>query len=148
MSPAPVLDVTAVDAGRDICSGDLVVCWRLRNLGAEPIAIHETWLPHGRFLAERRLIDPPLDLASGAECLLQRTVRHSAANGEVVENAFLNLRVSIGHDADDIWRLLARMRVVTGATGLVRLTVEAVTWHKEGFAEAAKGLSVESHGST
>lgn len=119
------------------------MAWRLTNLTDQPIQILNTWLPHGEFLAERQPFDPPLVLTAGESCRIERSIRYSRAPGETVENAFLNLRV---HVWAQTWRVLTRMRVERADTGLVRIAVEAVTSHREGFAETETARRTEIHG--
>jgi len=120
----------AVDAGPE--RGIIRVDWRVTNLTDAPIEVLETWLPHGRFFAERQALEPPLILLAGASAVVRRNVRYAAEPGEVVENAFLNLRVRFG---GRLWRALARMRVQCALDGDVRLAVQALTVDQVGFAE-------------
>lgn len=144
MKSISVLDVTPVEVNRDLCSGDLIAIWQLRNKTDRPLEVLETWLPHGGFFAERRPVEPPVQLLPDAVCHIQRTVRGASAAG-VVENAFLNIRLRGTPNAEDVTRVLARMRVTTSA-GLVTIEVEAVTSHQEGFAEAGTSGAQETHG--
>ena len=130
----PKLTVQAVGMTIGPDHGILHVDWQLTNLTSEPIEILEGWLPHGRFLGERQAFEPALDLAAGESAIIQRSVRYAAEPGEIIENAFLNLRVRYGGQP---WRVLTRMRVECGFAGALGLIVEAVTMHRIGFSEAA-----------
>lgn len=138
---APQLGVKLAGIALGPDRGIIRVGWQLTNLTSEAtesigdstIEILETWLPHGGFFGEREAFEPVLKLAAGESAMIERSVRYAAEPGEVVENAFLNLRVLFD---GRLWRVLIRMRAHRSAKGAVDLRVEAVTAHRAGFAQA------------
>jgi hypothetical protein len=121
---APSLRVELYLCRRDEESELLEVGWRLQNLGDGPLELEESWLPHGQFRAERQRFQPPLVLLSGQAVMHVRDVDIAAADGPVVENAFLILRVRW---QDGPWRVFARMRAHITPEGAVTPIVELVT---------------------
>jgi hypothetical protein len=113
--------------------GAVEVHWRLENLSDEPVSVLETWLPHGQFFAPRESLGPPLTLPAHERRTIRRHVRIPSDPSIVVENAFLNLRVSYQGRP---WRVLARMRAEHQAPDSVSVKVEAISAHRVGFAEA------------
>jgi hypothetical protein len=129
-SPIPRLSVrvTGVDPAAE--PGRLGVAWQVTNLSDSAVDVLETWLPHGRFFAERETLVPPITLVAGTSATIRRIVRYSAEPGEVVENAFLNLRVRAGGGG---WLMLARMHVSHAAGGGIDIEMESVTTQPVGF---------------
>ncbi len=102
--------------------------WRVANLGARPVRILETWLPHRRFRGDSRAHD--LAVAPGAAVTLALGVRGAGEAGEVVENAFLILRL----EQDGArWRVLARVTVRFDGAQTPRPEVVVVTSQPVGF---------------
>jgi hypothetical protein len=128
----PKLDVKPTGVARGPQRGLLNVAWRISNLASLPVQIVETWIPHGRFFAARQALEPSIYLLEGESATVHRSVRFVAEPGEIVENAFLNLRVRYG---GGLWRILTRLRVEPTAANSVSIVVEAVTTHPVGFAE-------------
>jgi hypothetical protein len=112
--------------------GRLGVVWQVTNLSDAVIDVLETWLPHGRFFAERETLVPPIALVAGTSATIRRIVRYSAKPGEVVENAFLNLELRAEAQR---WLVLARMRVSHAADGRVDVEMESVTTQPVGFSQ-------------
>lgn len=115
-----------------------VVTWRLTNLAGRPLKILAARLPHGRFRSEGRELTP-VPLLPNASTPLELPVTCREAPGAVVENAFLILRVLHG---EELWRLLARLRVAFDPEGGPQSTTEVVTAHPVGFSE---GRHVDAH---
>jgi hypothetical protein len=127
---APQLQVTPVGIAVEPECGVLHVRWQLANPTAAPLELVDSWLPHGRFFAERQAFQPPLTLPAGARGIVERSVRCVAEPGEVIENAFLILRVRW---CGQPWRVLARLRVERLVPDSVVVAVEAVTTQPVGF---------------
>lgn len=88
------------------------VRWRLTNLGTESLRLLRALQPHAQFRSDELTI--ACELGPGEATELALPVRFAGAPGTVVENSFLILRVSEG---DTEWRVLARVRVTSGARG-------------------------------
>jgi len=131
--PDLLLDVNpaSIEVGPE--NGALCVAWQLANLTEAPIDVLETWLPHGRFFAERHTLQPPLSLGPGGECAVRSVVAVAAETGETVQNAFLNLRVRAWERE---WRVLVRIRARRAMDGRVAIEVEAITAHPVGFSQS------------
>jgi hypothetical protein len=105
------------------------ISWSLTNLGAEPLEVLESWLPHDQFRASRGSFEPPLVLPSGGSSVILSTVQ-SPRTSETIENAFLILRTrSNGQDR----RLFARLRIEHEGNGRIRPVLESLTTTPVGF---------------
>ena len=125
--------ITVLENGR--ASGE-PGAWRVafdvRNAGDDPVLLLEAWLPHGRFRAEAvPLTGHPL-LAAGASVRLAFNVRFDEPPGELVENAFVILRVQWRNEE---WRVLARLAVTADADGSPLASTELTTAHAVGFSQ-------------
>jgi hypothetical protein len=98
--------------------------WRVTNRGRAPVRLLETWLPHGRFRGAPLRQDR--SIAPGQALVLATPVAASGAAGEVVENAFLILRL-------EGWRVLARLSIRFDERGAPRPEVVVVTSQRAGF---------------
>lgn len=106
------------------------VAFAVRNEDEEPIELLEAWLPHGRFRAEAVPLTAQPPLASGASARLGFTVGFDEPPGELVENAFVILRVRWqGRE----WRVLTRLAVTADADGSPVASTELITFHPVGF---------------
>ena len=112
-------------AGRWRCA------WEVVNLGPRELLIEAAWLPHGRFRAETVSYAPPRRLAPRARTRLEGVVSSAGTAGEVVENAFLILRVCWGEAA---WRVLARLTITYDARAHPVQTLALLTAQPMGFA--------------
>jgi hypothetical protein len=107
------------------------VTWRIADLGDEPLTLLAAWQPHGRFRAAEQPLDPPPRLEPGEATRLLLTVVCAGTPGEVVENAFLILRV---HWGDASWRVLTRLTLRFGDDRVPTIVPEAITTQPIGFA--------------
>ncbi len=98
--------------------------WRVTNEGAEVVRLLETWLPHERFRGAALRHDRAI--APGASLVLELPVSAAGAAGEVVENAFLILRLEGA-------RVLARLVLRFDADGRPHPEVTVVTSQRAGF---------------
>ena len=106
------------------------VAFEVGNAGEEPVELLEAWLPHGRFRAEAvPLTTEPL-LGSGESTQLAFTVGFDEPPGELVENAFVILRVRWQGQE---WRVLSRLAVTADADGRPLAATELTTAHPVGF---------------
>ena len=108
--------------------------WRIANEGTGPLRIVSSWLPHGRFRGEERAHDAAV--APGASVTLELDAKGEGRAGEVVENAFLILRVEQDNAR---WRVLARITVRFDETRAPRPAVEVVTSLPAGFSGLEEG---------
>ena len=92
----------------------------------------EAWLPHGRFRAEAVPLTGHPPLAAGTSVRLAFTVRFDEPHGELVENAFVILRVRWRNEE---WRVLARLAVTADADGSPLASTELTTTHPVGFSQ-------------
>ncbi len=106
------------------------VAFEVRNSGDGPVGLLEAWLPHGRFRAEAVPLSEQPPLASGANVRLDFAVRFDEQPGELVENAFVILRVRW---RDEEWRVLARLAVTADADGSPTASTELITTQPVGF---------------
>jgi hypothetical protein len=136
LTRAGVLDVTTAGVEGTAQQGRWLGLWRLTNLTDATMEALESWLPHGRFQAPREAFDPVVSLPPHGGCVVSRIVAITAEPGEVVENAFLNLRVRAGGQE---YRVLARMRVLRGDDGSIDAKVDAVTAQPVGFSQETPG---------
>ena len=123
--------LSALQVGRSSGeAGAWRVVFEVRNAGDEPTELLEAWLPHGRFRADAvPLSEQPL-LASGASTQLAFTVWFDEPSGELVENAFVILRVLWRGQE---WRVLTRLAVTSEADGSPLAATELITFHPVGF---------------
>ena len=125
--------INVVQAGR--ASGEpgaWRVAFEVRNAGDEPVELLEAWLPHGRFQADTVPLGAQPPLASGTSVLLEFTVGFDEAPGELVENAFVILRLQWGNE---VWRVLTRLAVTANADGSPAAATELITFHPVGFSQ-------------
>ncbi|MBX5489575.1 MAG: hypothetical protein IRZ14_00360 [Chloroflexi bacterium] len=133
--PAPHVTVRPL-ACRPTARADRWRCaWEITNEGPEALWLVAAWLPHGRFRAPQRAYTPPRSLPPGATIHLERVVSCEGAAGEVVENAFLILRV----DAADSrpWRVLARLTIRFDAARRPNQHLALLTCQPVGFAQSS-----------
>jgi hypothetical protein len=118
-SPVRIL---VASVGAATAPGHWNVTWQVSNLLAEPVAIEDAWVPHGRFRGQGH-VAPGKTLAPRAVTSVVLSVASDEPAGSVVENAFLILRL---RGAEQAWRVFARMRIEFTAAGMAP-RVEAVT---------------------
>ena len=106
------------------------VVFDVRNTGDGPVELLEAWLPHGRFRAEAVPLGHHAPLAPGAGVRLTFTVGFDEPPGELVENAFVILRVRWRSEE---WRVLTRLAVTADADGSPAASTELITAHAVGF---------------
>lgn len=106
------------------------VAFVVRNEGDGPVELLEAWLPHGRFRAEAVPLTAHSPLASGANTRLTFTVGFDEPAGELVENAFVILRVRWQGQE---WRVLTRLAVTADADGSPLASTELITTQPVGF---------------
>ena len=106
------------------------VAFEVRNAGGEPVELLEAWLPHGRFRAEAVPLTAHPPLASGASARLEFTVGFDEPPGELVENAFVILRMRWENEE---WRVLTRLAVTADADGSPLASTELITTQPVGF---------------
>jgi len=118
-----------------LCQGDGAdewrVTWRIADLGDEPLTLLAAWQPHGRFRGAEQPLEPPPRLQPGEDTRLLLSVACAGTPGEVVENAFLILRVRWG---DAAWRVLTRLTLRFGDDRVPTIVPEAITTQPIGFA--------------
>jgi hypothetical protein len=131
--PAPHITVRPL-ACRPTARPDRWRCaWQIANAGGEPLELVATWLPHGRFRASEHVYRPPRPLPPGAGVRLARVVSCEGAAGEVVENAFLILRVAAADGRP--WRVLARLTIHFDPAGHPHQRLARLTCQPVGFAQ-------------
>jgi hypothetical protein len=108
------------------------VAWRIENRGDRPLELLAAWLPHGRFRAPERALEPPPRLLPGESARLDLVATCDEAPGTVVENAFVILRVRWG---DEPWRILVRLLLTAAAHGAPTNTIALITTQPVGFAQ-------------
>lgn len=106
------------------------VVFKVRNAGDEPVELLEAWLPHGRFRAEAVPLTAHPQLGPGASVQLAFAVKFDEPPGELVENAFVILRVRWQNEE---WRVLTRLAVTADADGSPVASTELTTAHAVGF---------------
>lgn len=106
------------------------VAFEARNEGDAPVELVAAWLPHGRFRAEAVSLSEQPPLASGASVRLEFTVRFDEPPDELVENAFVILRVRWEGQE---WRVLTRLAVTAEADGSPIASTELITAQPVGF---------------
>src|SRR5579859_7188812 len=117
--PEPVARIEIESVRPDVVSGRWHVSWRLFNDGPLPLALHDAWVPHGRFRGEGH-VTLALTVAPGDSTTLELKVATDEAPGTVVENAYLILR-------SDAFRLFVRMRVTFDDQQTPQPVVETVS---------------------
>jgi hypothetical protein len=123
----PVLRLEARDAVR--VNGSWRVRWRVTNVDTEHVRLVAVRAPHSRFRSD------PVDLnvVVNDNAAVEQTLRIEAAPGEEIENAFV---IFVVVKDKETWRVLFRIRVRVDAEGIPAPTVEAMSTHRVGFAEA------------
>ena len=107
------------------------MAWRVENRGDRTLMLLSAWLPHGRFRAAERALEPPPCLAPGESTQLAVVVAFDEAPGTVVENAFVIMRVRWG---DEPWRILVRLLITADASGAPTNSIALITKQPVGFA--------------
>ena len=127
---APRLSITLQELNKGPDDQSWRVAWCVVNLAEDQVHIAEVWLPHSGFYAERQALRPNRVLARAESSLIQCQVRCSAEPGDVVENAFLILRVGFkGRD----WRVFSRLRIERPSPASIEVVVEKTTAQPKGF---------------
>jgi len=106
------------------------VAWQITNESDRPLQLLAAWLPHGRFRAPERALEPPMSLRPGESGRLDLRAAWHEAPGTVVENTFVILRALWG---DEPWRLLVRLLITADSQGAPANTIELITAHPIGF---------------
>lgn len=101
----------------------------MTNDGQAPLHLLAAWLPHGRFRSDELTFDGVV-LSPRERTTLAFRAAFDEPVGTEVENCFVILRVAY---ADGTWRVLARLRVRSGADGEPAATTELITAHRVGF---------------
>lgn len=126
----PLVQVAPAPPAPASRAGEWHVAWKVENRGGRPLELLAAWLPHGRFRAAERALEPPPRLRPGESAWLDLVAACDEAPGTVVENAFVILRVRWG---DEPWRILVRLLVTADARGAPTNTVALITTHPIGF---------------
>ncbi|HSF34294.1 MAG TPA: hypothetical protein VLK82_28035 [Candidatus Tectomicrobia bacterium] len=98
-----------------------------------PLQLLAAGLPHSRFRSEEQALPPTPKLLEGESARLELAVACHEPAGAVVENAFLILRVLW---REQLWRILARLRVVFDERGVPENSTEIITTQPVGFSSA------------
>jgi hypothetical protein len=137
MSAANVMEpnvvVESVGPGAASTGGRWLCTWRIQNLAQEPIQLLAAGLPHSRFRSEEQELSPAPKLLPGESARLALAVSCCEPTGTVVENAFLILRVLW---REQLWRILARLRVVFDQHGAPESSTEVITTQLVGFSSS------------
>jgi hypothetical protein len=140
VSPANVLGPTVVVDSVVPCvtsAGERWLCtWRVQNLTQESLQLLAAGLPHSRFRSEEQELSPAPKLLPGESARLALAVACCVPTGTVVENAFLILRVLW---REQLWRILARLRVVFDQYGAPESSTEVITTQPVGFSSSYVG---------
>ena len=140
MSTANVLGPQVVVESACPCAAsarDRWLCtWRIQNLSQEPLQVLSAGLPHSRFRSEEQELSPAPELIPGESAQLTLAVACREPAGTVVENAFLILRVLW---REQLWRILARLRVVFDQHGAPESSTEVITTQPVGFSSSPVG---------
>src|SRR5688572_13437980 len=140
MSPANVLGPTVVVDSVVPCvtsvGGRWLCTWRIQNLTQESLQLLAAGLPHSRFRSEEQELSPAPKLLPGESARLALAVACCAPTGTVVENAFLILRVLW---REQLWRILARLRVVFDQHSVPENITEVITTQAVGFSSPRAG---------
>lgn len=125
MDDGPQLSIESDDRGAVAeKNGRWRMGWQVENRGSVPLQILATWLPHGRFRAERHNLTPPATLPPGEQLHLRFSVACSEPAGGVVENAFIILHV-VWHAV--AWRVFARLRISCDVAARPSSATELIT---------------------
>ena len=108
------------------------VTWRVTNLGEDPISIHTSRLPHGRFRGLATNHRPAVKLPPAASVTIELPVTCDRLGGPEVENAFLILSVQLRRKR---WLILARLRVTLAPDGPPYAKAELISAQPVGFAD-------------
>lgn len=130
MSEGPEVAVQQIGLADPAGPGLWRMTWRVQNLGDTSVEIAETWLPHGRFRAERQAWEAPQALRPTDGIEMSFKVSCQEDPGTIVENAFVILTVRWQGEP---WRVLARLTVAWTAAGVPEARTELVTAQHVGF---------------
>jgi hypothetical protein len=111
-------------------AGEWHVAWQVENRGDRPLELLAAWLPHGRFRAAERALEPPPLLQPGESTRLALVAACSEPPGTVVENTFVIMRVRWGSEP---WRILVRLLLTADEHGAPTTAVVLITTHPIGF---------------
>ena len=126
----PAIVVQAVSRTIGASPGSWVFEWDVRNVGSDPLTLHEAWQPHGQFRCPRTELRSHPTLDPGTTVRVELPVACAEPPGAVVENAFLILRAEWHGEP---WRILARLRIAVDASGAPEPVTEDVTMQRIGF---------------
>lgn len=104
--------------------------WEIRNLGADPVRLLATRLPHGRLRWDEVPFTPAVDIGSSEARRIRLEARCREPAGAEFENAFLILRISW---RDEEWLVLARLRVRANAGGAPHAATVLISAQRVGF---------------
>lgn len=128
----PQVRVAQVSRCRGLQPNHWLVGWSIQNLSREPIRILAANLPHGKFRSLERESVMALEILPYDSAQVELSVTCRELPGEIVENAFLILRVLF---SEETWRILARLRVTFDDQGQPQTITELVTAHRIGFSD-------------
>ena len=132
-STDPQIAVAQMSTKAGAAPGLWLMRWEVSNLGAGPINLLSTRLPHGRLRSEEVALTPPVEIGSNETRSLELQAYCSEPAQVEFENAFLILR-TLWHHAE--WLVLARLTVRVGVDGAPHTETALITAQKVGFSEA------------
>ena len=130
MSGEPQIEVEQVECGRSENSGQWLFKWRVRNASETPMSLLSVRVPHGKFKAEERKLEPPVKIASQNHFILDVAVACEEPPNTIVDNAFLILLVSW---QENQWRFFVRLRILINEEEQPHTTTESITVQQVGF---------------
>ncbi|HET6643969.1 MAG TPA: hypothetical protein VFG65_00555 [Fimbriimonadales bacterium] len=121
------------DRIREPRPGRWLFTWRIHNRTDHPMHCSRIRVPHGKFKAEERRLEPSLGIATRDSATLAVSVYCHESPGSTVENAFLILFTEWRGTR---WRIFVRLRITIDPEGQPETKTELVTAQKVGFSEA------------
>ncbi len=126
--PRATIEPAGYQPGSD--PGRWRVSWRIRNHGEAAFQLLDAHIPHHGFHAGHQPLTGALPPGEGAR--IELAIAHSAQTGDVIDNAFLIVRVA---QAGMEWRVFARLRVTIGPEGEPDNTCQVTLTQPVGVAE-------------
>lgn len=126
----PKIEVEQVEQSRSANSGGRIFKWRVRNQTEAPMNLLSVRVPHGKFKADERKLEPAAKIAAQGQFNLDLAVACQEPPNTIVENAFLILLVDW---QENRWRFFVRLRISVDHQGHPETATESITVQQVGF---------------
>ena len=126
----PKIEVEQVECGTGENLGWWLFKWRVRNVTETPMNLLSVRVPHGKFKADERKLEPAAKIAAQDHFILDLAVACEEPPNTIIENAFLILLVDW---QENQWRFFVRLQITIDQQGRPAATTESITVQRVGF---------------